>query len=168
MGVDSRQNSRSKESLAESEAIGHTCIVPEDLLGGQADSMPSPSHRWFKDQSLPGLRQKINGSVVENPIQDFLRSAAFDESAPYLVKKDVMATYVKSCAGYCIITYLLVRLACIFQKHMFLTINSNQFCGFFRESGIAISIICCFIRTAICCTAISPLYWGKTRKPICP
>ena len=80
-----------------------------EVMGTPTDSMPSQSHRWFKDQSLPGLRQKMNGSVVDNPIQDFLRSAAFEESAPYLVKKDVMATYVKSCAGYCVITYLLVR-----------------------------------------------------------
>eukprot|EP00584_Thalassiosira_punctigera_P004862 CAMPEP_0172528256 /NCGR_PEP_ID=MMETSP1067-20121228/2704_1 /TAXON_ID=265564 ORGANISM="Thalassiosira punctigera, Strain Tpunct2005C2" /NCGR_SAMPLE_ID=MMETSP1067 /ASSEMBLY_ACC=CAM_ASM_000444 /LENGTH=1254 /DNA_ID=CAMNT_0013312137 /DNA_START=70 /DNA_END=3834 /DNA_ORIENTATION=- len=107
VGVDSRQSSRSKDGLTESEALGISAGAPEELLDTQAGSAPSQSHRWFKDQSLPGLRQKMNGSVVENPIQDFLRSAAFDESAPYLVKKDVMATYVKSCAGYCVITYLL-------------------------------------------------------------
>lgn len=78
-----------------------------EVMGTHTDSAPSQSHRWFKDQSLPGLRQNMNGSVVENPIQDFLRSAAFDESAPYLVKTYVMSTYVKSCAGYCVITYLL-------------------------------------------------------------
>ena len=71
-------------------------------------SLSRQSHRWFKYDALPGLRQTYNGSVIDNPIQDFLRSAAFDESAPYLIKKDVMATYVKSCAGYCVITYLLV------------------------------------------------------------
>ena len=69
------------------------------------------NNRWFKDHFFPGIRQNMNGAVVENPIQDFLRSAAFDASDPYLVKKDVMATYVKSCAGYCVITYLLVRSA---------------------------------------------------------
>jgi len=107
VGVDSCQSSRSKEGVSESETSGHSITAPEELLNMISGSVPSQSYRWFKDQSLPGLRQKINGSVVENPIQDFLRSAAFDESAPYLVKKDVMATYVKSCAGYCVITYLL-------------------------------------------------------------
>ena len=69
---------------------------------------PQPQRRsWCNYKSLRGLPQKSNGSIIENPIQDFLRSAAFDEAAPYFVKKDVMDTYVKSCAGYCVITYLL-------------------------------------------------------------
>jgi hypothetical protein len=73
----------------------------------QADT-PQPHRRsWCKYQSLRGLRQQSNGSLIGNPIQDFLRSAAFDDSAPYFVKKDVMDTYVKSCAGFCVITYLL-------------------------------------------------------------
>mmetsp|Transcript_8501 Transcript_8501/g.19026 ORF Transcript_8501/g.19026 Transcript_8501/m.19026 type:complete len:1924 (+) Transcript_8501:286-6057(+) len=108
VGVDSRQSSRSKEGLTEGETTGYATTAPEEVLGHQSEILPTQSHRWFKYQSLPGLRQKSNnGSVFENPIQDFLRSAAYDESAPYLVKKDVMATYVKSCAGYCVITYLL-------------------------------------------------------------
>ena len=48
------------------------------------------------------------GAVSNNPIQDFLRSSAYDPDAPYLISKDVMDTYVKSCAGYCIVIYLLV------------------------------------------------------------
>jgi len=65
-------------------------------------------HRgWCKYQLVRGLRQKIDSMFVENPIQDFLRSAAYDECAPYFVKKDVMDAYVKSCAGYCVVTYLL-------------------------------------------------------------
>ena len=42
-----------------------------------------------------------------NPIQEFLRSFAFDENDPYMIRKSVMERYVKSCAGYCVITYLL-------------------------------------------------------------
>jgi phosphatidylinositol 3-kinase len=58
-------------------------------------------------QILRGLSQQSNGTVIENPVQDFLRSTAYDASAPYMVKKEVMSTYVKSCAGYCVATYLL-------------------------------------------------------------
>jgi hypothetical protein len=47
------------------------------------------------------------GALANNPIQDFLRSIAFDPDAPYFVCRNVMDTYVKSCAGYCVITYLL-------------------------------------------------------------
>jgi len=47
------------------------------------------------------------GSFANNPIQDYLRSVAYDPSAPYLIRPDVMDTYVKSCAGYTVITYIL-------------------------------------------------------------
>jgi len=101
--MDSRQSSRSKDDAEGSSEAFNTTL---DVSGKQvSDGSSRKSHRWFKYDSLPGLHQR--GSVSENPIQDFLRSAAYDESAPYFVKKEVMATYVKSCAGYCVITYLL-------------------------------------------------------------
>ena len=34
-------------------------------------------------------------------------------NGPYGVSADVMDTYVKSCAGYCVITYLLGMYVCI-------------------------------------------------------
>ena len=49
----------------------------------------------------------VRGSFANNPVQDYLRSVAFDAHAPYLVDRDVMDKYVKSCAGYCVITYIL-------------------------------------------------------------
>lgn len=108
VGVDSRQGSRNVEGMTDSETFAF--CNPEEVLGQEQLDNSSPSlhsHRWFKHQSLPGLRQKSNGYITENPIMDFLRSAAYDEDAPYFIKKEVMATYVKSCAGYCVITYLL-------------------------------------------------------------
>lgn len=105
-GVDSCQSSRGKECSSENNL--NSVTAHQEAVSLEPVSMPTKSYRWFKDQSLPGLRQMINGSVQENPIMNFLRSAAFDEYAPYFVKKDVMATYVKSCAGYCVCTYLLV------------------------------------------------------------
>ena len=116
-GVDSRQSSRNRET--EGGSVGHSLPMEEGSGHQTADKVPPQSHRWFKYRSLRGLPQKSNGSVIENPIQDFLRSAAYDVSAPYLVKKDVMATYVKSCAGYCVITYLLVRLASYCKRCLF-------------------------------------------------
>ena len=56
-----------------------------------------------------GLGRQGN-PAIRNPIQDFLRSAAYDPDAPYFINKVVMDTYLKSCAGYCILTYLLVSL----------------------------------------------------------
>jgi Phosphatidylinositol 3- and 4-kinase len=45
---------------------------------------------------------------ARNPIREFLRSVAYHPEHPYMIRKDVMDTYIKSCAGYCVITYLLV------------------------------------------------------------
>jgi Phosphatidylinositol 3- and 4-kinase len=46
-------------------------------------------------------------SLVNNPIQDFFRSTAYDPNAPFFIQKKVMDTYIKSCAGYSVITYIL-------------------------------------------------------------
>lgn len=92
----SRQESRNENTPAEVES-----------LQGTGQSRIPQSHRWCKHQSLPGLRQAFNGTIIDNPIQDFLRSAAYNEEAPYFIKKSVMSNYVKSCAGYSVITYIL-------------------------------------------------------------
>ena len=53
-------------------------------------------------------RSGNRGCLLNNPIQEYLRSMAFHPDHPYMIRRDVMETYVKSCAGYCVITYLLV------------------------------------------------------------
>jgi hypothetical protein len=68
-------------------------------LGGQ----PNEKLRRLAIGSKAGPR----GSIANDPIQDFLRSVAYDANAPYMIRRDVMDTYVKSCAGYSIITYIL-------------------------------------------------------------
>lgn len=68
-------------------------------LGGQQNE----SLRRLAIGSKAGAR----GSIANDPIQDYLRSVAFDPGAPYLIRQDVMDTYVKSCAGYSVITYIL-------------------------------------------------------------
>ena len=64
-----------------------------------------------KYESLHRLRSDLKATnkdrVSNNPIQDYLRSCAYDPDDSYMIRKDVMDTYVKSCAGYCVITYLL-------------------------------------------------------------
>lgn len=105
------------------------------MLGRPGEKSSPQNHRLLKHQSLRGLPQAYNGSICVNPIQDFLRSAAYDNSAPYFVKKDVMATYVKSCAGYCVITYLLVRLSFTFIALLWLDADpSTNDC--FRYQGV--------------------------------
>uniref|UniRef100_A0A8C6NLL8 Phosphatidylinositol 3-kinase, catalytic subunit type 3 n=1 Tax=Nothobranchius furzeri TaxID=105023 RepID=A0A8C6NLL8_NOTFU len=45
--------------------------------------------------------------ATEGNIQSFFRKHAPSEKGPYGVSSEVMDTYVKSCAGYCVITYIL-------------------------------------------------------------
>lgn len=54
-----------------------------------------------------GRKAGARGSISNDPIQDYLRSVAFDPTAPYLIRRDVMDNYVKSCAGYSVVTYIL-------------------------------------------------------------
>ena len=43
----------------------------------------------------------------EGSIQNYFRKHNPCETGPYGIQPEVMDTYVKSCAGYCVITYLL-------------------------------------------------------------
>jgi phosphatidylinositol 3-kinase len=45
--------------------------------------------------------------ATEGSIQNFFRKYAPSDCGPYGIASDVMESYVKSCAGYCVITYLL-------------------------------------------------------------
>uniref|UniRef100_A0A8C4ZNN8 Phosphatidylinositol 3-kinase catalytic subunit type 3 n=1 Tax=Gadus morhua TaxID=8049 RepID=A0A8C4ZNN8_GADMO len=45
--------------------------------------------------------------ATEGNIQSFFRRHAPSEKGPYGISPEVMDTYVKSCAGYCVITYIL-------------------------------------------------------------
>ena len=58
-------------------------------------------------QRLAGGQTGKRGTFANNPVADYLRSVAYDPEAPYLIRRDVMDTYVKSCAGYSVITYIL-------------------------------------------------------------
>uniref|UniRef100_A0A3B4TW68 Phosphatidylinositol 3-kinase catalytic subunit type 3 n=1 Tax=Seriola dumerili TaxID=41447 RepID=A0A3B4TW68_SERDU len=62
---------------------------------------------------VPGFMQFVQSVPVaevlatEGNIQSFFRKHAPSEKGPYGISSEVMDTYVKSCAGYCVITYIL-------------------------------------------------------------
>jgi phosphatidylinositol 3-kinase len=62
-----------------------------------------------KDGSLQFIPNQTLASVLSDyhGILPYLREKAPDDSAPLGVRQDVMDTFVRSCAGYCVITYLL-------------------------------------------------------------
>ena len=68
-------------------------------------------NRFHKDSKLSAKHSNTGPNYVlpnnNNPIQDFLRSLAYDPEGSYKINRDVMDTYVKSCAGYSVCTYIL-------------------------------------------------------------
>jgi hypothetical protein len=68
--------------------IGLTKFESLRRLGGQLnDSLPRLSGAYTVN---------AYGSFANNPIQDYLRSVAYDAQSPYLIRRNVMDTYVKS------------------------------------------------------------------------
>lgn len=58
--------------------------------------------QFVESQSLASIEEGKYGGVLQ-----FLRHHYPDEAQDLGIRADVMDTYVKSCAGYCVITYLL-------------------------------------------------------------
>ena len=67
-----------------------------------ATSTSAGAVQFVPSMSLSAACAKYKGSLLA-----YLRANNPDNSAPLGVRKETMDTYVKSCAGYCVITYLL-------------------------------------------------------------
>ena len=67
-----------------------------------ATSAQAGAVQFVASMSLSAVAKKYNGSILT-----YLRTNNPDDKADLGVRKEAMDTYVKSCAGYCVITYLL-------------------------------------------------------------
>lgn len=76
------------------------CLTPYSILATSTSS----GLVEFVEGSIP-ISQIL--SQYNNSIMAFFQSTAGKKNAKYDVKPDVLSTYVRSCAGYCVITYLL-------------------------------------------------------------
>lgn len=76
------------------------CLSPYSIIA----TSPSSGLVEFVENSMPisQVLSKHNGSILH-----FFQSVAPQKGAKYDVRPDVMSTYIRSCAGYCVITYLL-------------------------------------------------------------
>lgn len=76
------------------------CLTPYSVIA----MSPSSGLVEFVDGSFPISQILTNhgGSIMQ-----FFQSAAPEPGAKYGVRPETMANYVRSCAGYCVITYLL-------------------------------------------------------------
>ncbi|KAJ1722828.1 Phosphatidylinositol (PI) 3-kinase [Coemansia erecta] len=74
-------------------------LTPYHVLATRVDQGFS---QFIASQSLAAILAENNNSILA-----YLRRTSPDPEGTYGVAADVMETYVKSCAGYCVITYLL-------------------------------------------------------------
>ncbi len=103
--TDKNRNRKKSGNSPDLNSSGHGSDMSEAFVRTGA---------WCKHESLRSIRQDVRrtsnhgiGLSGNNPIQDFLRNNAYDPDAPYFIRTDVMDNFVKSCAGYCVFTYLL-------------------------------------------------------------
>ncbi|KAF2278021.1 phosphatidylinositol 3-kinase [Westerdykella ornata] len=74
-------------------------LTPYRIL---ATSTSAGAFQFIPSMSLAAAIAKHKGSLLA-----YLHANNPDDSAPLGVRKEAMDTYIKSCAGYCVITYLL-------------------------------------------------------------
>ena len=74
-------------------------LTPYSIL---ATSPQAGAVQFVHSVAFSTISEKYKGSVLA-----YLRSTNPDPSGPMGIRKETMDTYVKSCAGYCVITYLL-------------------------------------------------------------
>lgn len=67
-----------------------------------ATSATAGAMQFIPSTSLSAASAKYKGSILA-----YLKANNPDENEPLGVRKETMDTYIKSCAGYCVITYLL-------------------------------------------------------------
>jgi Phosphoinositide 3-kinase family, accessory domain (PIK domain)/Phosphatidylinositol 3- and 4-kinase len=76
------------------------CLTPYSIIA----MSPTSGLVEFVDGSMPisQVLSQCNGSILQ-----YFQTTAPQKGAKYDVRPDVISTYVRSCAGYCVITYLL-------------------------------------------------------------
>ncbi|MCL4132328.1 UNVERIFIED_CONTAM: hypothetical protein GTU68_017097 [Idotea baltica] len=85
----------------------------DKLLQNENMNMRLTPYKVLATSSKHGFVQYIDSVSIaeilrkESNIQNFLRLHAPCESSPFGISSTVMETFVRSCAGYCIITYIL-------------------------------------------------------------
>lgn len=101
------------DDLRQDQLILQTITLMDKLLRRENLDLKLTPYRVLATSSKHGFVQYIESSAVaevlatEGSIQNFFRKYAPSDNGPYGILPEVMDTYVKSCAGYCVITYLL-------------------------------------------------------------
>ncbi len=101
------------DDLRQDQLILQIITLMDRILQQENLDLKLTPYRVLATSSKHGFVQFIESSAIaeilnkEGSIQNFFRKHNPCESGPYGIQPEVMDTYVKSCAGYCVITYLL-------------------------------------------------------------
>ncbi|XP_063232536.1 phosphatidylinositol 3-kinase catalytic subunit type 3 [Bacillus rossius redtenbacheri] len=101
------------DDLRQDQLILQMITLMDKLLRRENLDLKLTPYRVLATSTRHGFLQFIESIPVaevlatEGSIQNFFRKHHPSETAPYGIAPEVMDTYVRSCAGYCVITYLL-------------------------------------------------------------
>jgi len=101
------------DDLRQDQLILQIISLMDQLLRRENLDLRLSPYRVLATSSKHGFVQFVNAAGIadilsgEGSILNFFRKHNPCETGPYGVSADCMDTYVKSCAGYCVITYLL-------------------------------------------------------------
>lgn len=120
------------DDLRQDQLIIQIITLMDRLLRRENLDLRLTPYKVLATSSKHGFVQFIESHAVadvlrtEGGIQNFFRRCAPSDTGPYGIAPEVMDTYIRSCAGYCVITYLLG----IGDRHLdnlLLTRNGNLF-----------------------------------------
>lgn len=101
------------DDLRQDQLILQTITLMDKLLRRENLDLKLTPYRVLATSTRHGFVQYIESMslaeirISEGSIQNFFRRYAPSADAPFGISPEVMDTYVRSCAGYCVITYLL-------------------------------------------------------------
>ena len=101
------------DDLRQDQLILQIITLMDRILKQENLDLKLTPYRVLATSASHGFVQYVESSPIaevllqDGSIQNFFRKWASSETGPYGIQSEVMDTYVKSCAGYCVVTYLL-------------------------------------------------------------
>ena len=101
------------DDLRQDQLILQIITLMDRILKQENLDLKLTPYRVLATSASHGFVQYVESSPIaevllqDGSIQNFFRKHGPSETGPYGIQSEVMDTYVKSCAGYCVVTYLL-------------------------------------------------------------
>jgi phosphatidylinositol 3-kinase len=101
------------DDLRQDQLVIQIISLMDQLLKKENLDLKLTPYHVLATSASTGLVQLVPSKAIANilkedgSIQNYLRKTNLAEDRPYKISLEAMDTYVKSCAGYCVITYLL-------------------------------------------------------------